>query len=76
MTYPAMSRVRFTVRELFLLTVIAALGLAWWVDYRRPVPQVLPTPPAQVGRWEVVIGRDGLEILLDTATGDTRALAN
>ena len=26
---------RFTLRELFLLVVIAALGCAWWVEHRK-----------------------------------------
>lgn len=30
-----MARFPFTLRELFLLVVIAAMGLAWWVDHSR-----------------------------------------
>jgi hypothetical protein len=26
---------RFTIRELFLLTVIVALSVGWWLDHRR-----------------------------------------
>jgi hypothetical protein len=26
---------RFTIRELLLFTVIAALGVGWWMDHRR-----------------------------------------
>ena len=26
---------RFTIRELLLLTLIAALALGWWMDHRR-----------------------------------------
>ena len=26
---------RFTIRELLLLTVIAAVGVAWWIDRSR-----------------------------------------
>jgi hypothetical protein len=25
-------RIRFTVRDLFWLTLVAALGIAWWLD--------------------------------------------
>jgi hypothetical protein len=66
MTLPQLS-----LRDLFWLVLMAALGLGWWVDHQRPVPQIPLTPPAQAGRWEVVIGKDGAEILLDTATGET-----
>jgi len=27
--------IRFTIRELVLATVIAGMGLAWWLDYRK-----------------------------------------
>jgi hypothetical protein len=26
---------RFTIRELVLLTIIVAMGLAWWLDHRQ-----------------------------------------
>jgi hypothetical protein len=26
---------RFTLRELFLLMLVVAIGLGWWVDHRR-----------------------------------------
>ena len=26
---------RFTIRELLLLTLVAALGVAWWLDHRN-----------------------------------------
>ena len=26
---------RFTIREILLITLIVALGLGWWVDHRR-----------------------------------------
>ena len=26
---------KFTIRDLFLVTVIVALAVAWWLDHRR-----------------------------------------
>jgi hypothetical protein len=26
---------RFTIRELVLLTLVVAMGVAWWMDHRR-----------------------------------------
>ena len=31
---------RFTIRELVLLTLVVAMGVAWWVDRRRLAQQV------------------------------------
>jgi hypothetical protein len=28
-------KLRFSIRDLFWLTAIAAMGLAWWLDHRR-----------------------------------------
>src|SRR5262245_27952455 len=33
---------RFTIRELLLVTLIAALGVGWWVDRRSLVSQLRP----------------------------------
>lgn len=30
---------RFTIRDLLLLTAIAAIGIAWWMDHGRLAPQ-------------------------------------
>ena len=35
-----MTRFRFTIRELFLLVVIAAICLEWWVDRSRLAARV------------------------------------
>ena len=34
-----MTRFRFTIRSLFLLTLIVAVSLAWWVDHRRRIAE-------------------------------------
>jgi hypothetical protein len=31
---------RFSIRELLLLTLIVALGFAWWVDHQRQVRDI------------------------------------
>jgi hypothetical protein len=56
--------------------LIAALALGWWLDRQRLTqPAVVPAPPpvaaAETGRWQLVIGKDGSQILVDTATGKT-----
>ncbi len=39
---------RFTIRELILLTTVAALGIAWWIDHERLYVQA--TTPHEV--WQ------------------------
>jgi len=66
---------RFTLRELFLLVVIAAMGCGWWVERNRLITEndglretylrMWPTSPGQ--RLEVVIDEDG---------GETATLTN
>jgi hypothetical protein len=31
---------RFTIRELVLLTIIAAVSVAWWIDHRRQAAEI------------------------------------
>ena len=38
---------RFTIRDLFWLTALAAVGLAWWVDRQYLISQLRP--------WGVVV---------------------
>lgn len=42
---------RFTIREMFLLLVIVALGLGWWVDHRR-----MSTELASAKKWQHAAG--------------------
>jgi hypothetical protein len=60
---------KVTLREVFLLVLIVALALGWWIDRQKFSRQAPPTV-SQVGRWQVVFGTDGREILVDTSTGE------
>lgn len=54
---------KLTLRELFLLVALAAMGCAWWVDrYSKEVHrrQLWPTQPGE-----------SLEVRVDEATGRT-----
>lgn len=63
---------QINLREFFLLILIVALALGWWLDRRlllkAPVP---PAAAASVGRWQMAVSNDGRELLLDTTTGET-----
>lgn len=61
------------LRELFWLVVVVAMGVCWWVDHQRPIPQrAAPALPPQIGRWQVVVtGKDHNPMLIDTVTGET-----
>jgi hypothetical protein len=52
-------RLRFTIRDLFWLTALVAMALAWWVDHRE-----LSRPPAYTVRVT-----DVDFIIQDTKTG-------
>ncbi len=58
---------RFTIRDLFWLTFVVALGLAWWLDrqhVRAEVDQVRAAGDARAKKWR---GRTGaLENALTT----------
>ncbi len=36
---------RFSIRDLFWITVVVALALGWWLDHRRLTPKPYKTPP-------------------------------
>ena len=40
---------RFTIRDLLWLTVVVALGVAWWLDRSR-----LASEAARAGQWQEV----------------------
>jgi len=42
---------RFTIREMFLVVVIVALGVGWWVDHRNMAGQL-----AGANRWRHAAG--------------------
>jgi hypothetical protein len=69
---------KVNLRELFLAVLVVALALGWWLDrqrFARPDPQ--PSAPLpQTGRWELVVGKNGQEVLFDTATGDVWTHSN
>ena len=31
---------KFSIRDLLLITVIAALAVAWWIDHRRQAAEI------------------------------------
>ncbi len=45
---------KFTIRDLFLVTVIAAILVAWWVDHCRQAAEIELSPE------KVLIWRDTL----------------
>ena len=55
---------RFSIRDLLLFTVIAALAAAWWFDHRRLMAVILsPEPPEYL--VDLSVSKDGLvEMLL------------
>jgi hypothetical protein len=66
---------RFTLRELFLLVVIAAMGCGWWAERFRnrqvntstinSMIQDLETEPEMQGVSGVVVGSDGKMFMVD-----------
>ncbi len=63
---------RVTIRDVLWLTVVAAMGVAWWIDRSRLVV-VSPTPPAAAKeKYEVIMGgKDGDKVFLfDPGTGE------
>jgi hypothetical protein len=62
---------QLTLRDLFWLVLVAAILCGWWVGRQQPEPALIQVPPAEPGRYELVIGKDGLQIMVDTATGES-----
>lgn len=62
----------FTIRELLLTTVIAALGLGWWLDHSRPAGQPSPPMPPALDRFLLTTGgeRNDKLFLLNPRTGE------
>ena len=56
---------QLNLRDLFWLVVVAALALAWWRGVQQPVAPAAPP----IGRWQLLIGKGGEELLIDTTTG-------
>ena len=54
---------RFSIRDLLLFTVIAALAAAWWLDHRRLMAVIMsPEPPEYL--VDLSISKDGLVEML------------
>jgi hypothetical protein len=47
MKYSLRSLMRFSLRDLFWLTVVVALAVGWWIDHRRWVPAALTLSEAR-----------------------------
>ena len=62
---------QFSLREMFLLIALVAIGCGWWIERERLLYQVvLPIAPLQPSRCELVIGKEGEQMMVDTATGE------
>ncbi|MFN0021391.1 MAG: hypothetical protein ACKVP0_24335 [Pirellulaceae bacterium] len=43
---------KFTIRDLFLVTLIAAILAAWWVDHWRQAAEIERLSPSQDLIWQ------------------------
>lgn len=51
---------RFTIRELVLLTLVVAMGVAWWLDQTRLQAVVKEHDESSIEAWQTVGGRPTL----------------
>ena len=56
---------RFTIRDVLWLTVVVAMGLAWWISWPRKVPPIVWQSRAEAAAdllmhegWETIWGSD------------------
>ena len=42
---------QLTLRDLFWLVLVAAMGCGWWVERNRPIPE--PQSPLPAGRYQI-----------------------
>ena len=61
----------FSIRDLFWLTVVVALGLAWWVDRSQPVTTSRIKAMLQRGGWTVEDGGGHITEYMTTDGGPT-----
>ena len=57
-------RLRFTIRDVFWMTLVVVLGVGWWIDHHRPPRfEVFDSAPG------IIMGK--YRTLIDNQTGDT-----
>jgi hypothetical protein len=59
-----------SLRDLFWLVLVVGMGLGWWIDHQKPVPQAPPPVLPQTGRWQFVMDGNGKQVMVDTTTGE------
>jgi hypothetical protein len=60
---------RFTIRDVLWLTVVAALGVGWWIDHSslaEPAAKYRSLTPSQLDAAEAVNHREIFDLLRDT----------
>jgi hypothetical protein len=48
-------RFRFTIRDLFWLTALIAMGIGWWLDHRAQVERVESMRPSEIVVYPVTV---------------------
>jgi hypothetical protein len=56
---------RFTIRDLLWLTVVAALGVGWWIDHRKVARLEADARAAEIG---AAMTAERIELLTDANT--------
>lgn len=46
---------KFSIRDLILVTVIVAILVAWWLDHRRQTAEIERLSPVKVLIWETIL---------------------
>jgi hypothetical protein len=61
MKYSLRSMMTFSIRDLFWLTVVVAMGVAWWLDHRRWEPTELTRSEAEWLQRQNKYLQDGID---------------
>ena len=60
---------QFSIRDVLWLTVVVGLAIALVLQMRADPPPASPAQPA-VGRYQVLLDKEGRMVMVDTATGE------
>ena len=71
MKYSLRSLMTFSIRDLFWITVVAALALGWWVDHWQPVTTSRIKAMLIRGGWHAVDGDGNILEYMTTDGGTT-----